>query len=87
MLLGVDVYRWQRSHRGKICRSRVSAPLGMAELACCGPRLLPGQLSVLPDGMVVEIIRPGMYTYVFWVEAVSGDRLPFLRCVVEMFRQ
>ena len=46
----------------------VAAPLGLAVLACCGHRLLPGQLAVLPDGIVPGILP--WYTYVFWVEAV-----------------
>ena len=48
----------------------VAAPLGLAVLACCGHRLLPRQLAVLPHGMVPGVIYPGMYTYVFWVGAV-----------------
>ena len=38
----------------------VAAPLCLAVLACCGPRLLPRQLAVLPDGMVPGIISPGI---------------------------
>ena len=60
----------------------LAAPLGLAVLACCGPRLLPRRLAVLPDDMVPGIICPGMYTHVFWVGAVFCDLFPFLRCVV-----
>ena len=42
----------------------VAVPLGLAVVACCGPRLLPRQLAVLPDGMVPGTICPGMYTYI-----------------------
>ena len=42
----------------------VAAPLGLAVLAWCGPRLLPRQLAVLPDGMAPRIICFGMYIYV-----------------------
>ena len=38
----------------------VVAPLGSALLACCGPRLLPQQLAVLPGGMVPVVICVGM---------------------------
>ena len=38
----------------------LAAPLGLAVLACCGPRLLPRQLAVLPDGMVPGIICLGI---------------------------
>ena len=38
----------------------VAAPLVLAVLACCGHRLLPRQLAVLPDGMVPVIICPGI---------------------------
>ena len=57
----------------------VAAPFGLAVLDCCGPRLLPQQLSVLPDGMVPDILSPGMYTYVSRVGSAFCDRLPFLR--------
>ena len=65
----------------------LAAPLGLAVLACCGPRLLPRRLAVLPDDMVPGIICPGMYTHVFWVGAVFCDRLIFLRCVVHNVRR
>ena len=42
MLLLVDVYRWQRWHHGKFCRSR-GCPVWFGG-SCCGPRLLPRQL-------------------------------------------
>ena len=42
----------------------LAVPVGSAVLACCGHRLLPRQLAVLPDGMVPGSICPGMYTYI-----------------------
>ena len=50
----------------------VAASFGLAVLACCGPRLLPRQLAVLSDGMVPEIIFPGMYTTYFGLELCSA---------------
>ena len=38
----------------------VATPIRLAVLACCGHRLLPRQLAVLPDGMVPGIICPGI---------------------------
>ena len=54
------------SSRGTAVNSAavVAAPIGLAVLACCNHRLLPGQLAVLPDGMVVGTICPGIRRYV-----------------------
>ena len=38
----------------------MAAPLGLAVLACCGHRLLPQQLAVLPNGMVPGLTCPGV---------------------------
>ena len=65
----------------------VAASFGLAVLACCGPRLLPRQLAVLSDGMVPEIIFPGMYTTYFGLELCSAIVCHFSGVWLHNFRQ
>ena len=65
----------------------VAASFGLAVLACCGRRLLPRQLAVLSDGMVPEIIFPGMYTTYFGLELCSAIVCHFSGVWLHNFRQ
>ena len=55
----------------------VAAPLGLAVLVCCGHRLLPRQLAVLPDGMVPGITCPGICSAIIChFYSPSGSKIP-----------